>query len=336
MRWKRYIIPVVVFILTVVGFWLDPYYRSWKIASMIDEAGRNGEPVIIGLAEIENKMCYLVSNIHGNSVRLDDNDIFSEAHSSYMTDDGTLKIITAKFVGTNPVRYKVPMPEVSPVNDSVSNCFELTGSRHWKPSLWDQRYICTYPDCGLQLWDLETYTKLDFDLCESEPWLESWNESTEWSARTSLDGSMIYLRFHAVWAGDTIIWQFDIQNGKWSKFHNTTDREYQPVSVGPGGKIFALGTQSGPHSGPQDYCEFFNGETRDLIKRVENIVIVEFSENWIIGKLVLTQGGFKAINLNSWEEAVFTIPFNNIRRFFIYEPPPGGVSEMLEMRKSEN
>jgi len=126
------------------------------------------------------------------------------------------------------------------------------------------------------------------------------------------------------------VWRLNFTDGRWDKL--LTESGYpRQYSIGPAGRIITLSTPINTPPG----CQFYDGYTGDALSFVKNIRYVKVGEKWAIAKGTSYNSGLNAIHLDSWEENIFNIPCEFIRKILIYEPPPGGVSEMLEMRKSE-
>jgi len=165
-RW-RYLIPAIIFIVTVLGLWLDPYVRSWKIARLIDEAGRKGEPVIIALVEKSDKYRYVISDIKGQSVPLISGYFIADSHISYVTSDGTVKFLFAESNEETPIRYSIKIPSTKLEDEQPERSVELPESIDWHPVFYrDNRYYLYPVNSQMQILDLETLERREFDIAE--------------------------------------------------------------------------------------------------------------------------------------------------------------------------
>jgi len=335
-----YLIPLLVFIITVIASSVHLKACKYALYEVFDQAGKNCEPVIIICGStIRGKRCNLVASPDGAMIIWPSNRLVTSGDCSYITKSGILRFFRPNETIHWEVRheYRLPSTSLTPWRKDASGLVEDFAwsdleslSDRIKLYYVDSRHFLDEPEVvkrGISITDLESFNESFIELYEQPQWEIQDPESYVHYTYISPDGSVIFLE---VFFPQNLcqVWRYDIPHGPLK--HVLDSICSIQLSIGPEGRIISCSeTRLNLNS-----TIFYDGNTGEELYVVNNVTPERIGEHWAVCRYYRDDTKLMVVDLNTWEEHVINTPGNLGWPIYLYEPPPGGVKEMLEMRKS--
>jgi len=355
MKWRRYIVFMCIFSISLLGASLLNRWQTEKIRDIINQAGKNGHPIFVVSAIIGLDPCKAVTSTDSDMVPLS---FYSQFYleSTGFYPDGTFfieqdifnseKAFTNYFVfpKRHPVR-RLKTISTGPKNSSLFSSLIGSGKSSGRFEINFQNLDEIY------IFDKVTLENTRFDVGSDPPWsLEEANPDEKWGLWVSSDNRVIFgAGFNQVNPGPVEVWRFDIAAMDWSSIGVHEVFEGIECTAGPNGDIIAyyksnpaLSGTSTPYTatipltpGGMDLV-FIDGHTGDELKTVRSGGYPQIGKKWVSCVDYSGMGSYPyglTITLfdlqNGWARQTLKIPIF-LQVCDMYEPPPNGLAGMYE------
>lgn len=332
MKKRRFLIPLVVFIVCSAIAFSIIVIRRIAVRQMFNDAGRDGRPIVY----VRYRDKHYVDLIHLLTIDYGPVKLFSESlhldwwSYPFFSENGSLHILTHPRNNELPGHWLITFPEIHAsqldnwesdlISKDINMEFIIYGS--------SDRYIVWAGLDDFQIFDLVTGDHTDFEFESERPWPPPHNrQANSEDYEISPDGSVIVTREHQStnrWA----IWRYDILDGTWSQVAENLSG-YR-LSIGPEGKVIGLGNSRTSTTG----IIFVDGFTGETIHTVQDSTKSIIGKRWIVCEPTSGFSDLIFIDMeDDWKEYRITLPTDDLNGMAVYFPPPGGIEEMLRMRE---
>jgi hypothetical protein len=325
----KYFLPVLIFLFAWVSSFFIVFNRRNTFTKMLDKAGSEQLPIIWVRSVNQSVPDWYISTIDKNAVKLVPVDVRVSVSNIIFTDDGVIRISTcwSDNPGSAISFWNIQMPDIYAQKDSqiIQNEFNMNSFLSQEQG---EKYVAIYNPNGIQIEDFGTGETSYIQIINLPPSYSGFDQLS--SGEMKIDSALTTIIYkEGNWGERCIIWRYDISDGTWTEIIR---REFIPFfSVGPNARIIGLKFD---RSGPSEsiFIDGHTGETLHTIYGMDKFII---GQKWIACSEGVSgnQRGIVLIDMeNNWEEHRLTFPCDSYHDFAMYEPPEGGVEEMLRMR----
>ncbi len=328
----KYIIPVLFLVISLVTSWSIVSGRKRAVERMLNDAGRDHLPVVVVAIEEENAVRYMISAPDHNPVNLMTGRMNLINPHMYITEDGTVRILKGQSTSIDWTSLQIDLPAIHVTEgEKFSNeIYAVYSAFHLLDNLYGVHSVATMNPTGFQIDDFETGESAHLEF-ESDPpgYAASTDSKTLIQILISENGSVL-IGTASGYGERNILWRYDIDDGEWTTVIKRED--FRKIGVSPDGSVIGI---TFDRHGPKEtiFIDGFNGETLHTVYGIDNFII---GTRWIAcregspghhsGIILIDMG-------NHWYERRITFPTVDFQNFVMYEPPEGGVGEMLRMRE---
>jgi hypothetical protein len=334
---KKWMIPLILFFISSACGIIQTNIHARAVENLLNNAGRNGEPVIAVLADAYQSLPYnfkqvelRLYNIEGDFVRIapaQTYNLTSFFGLLFFTIDGRLYQTIASDLDMGNDIYSMNL---------IDKSFTLQPYQLKNYIYPEQFFLSTFVDKSpdeikvfsdyFTIIDHQNKTHEDFKYNEPGPWSEIENSTHMWNCAMANDHSKLFIGFHPrVFSGsERGMWVYDIHAGTWESLEIPDYLGFFfGVSV-DGNSIIVMCHDSATGF----YSSFINLEnSRSNI--IKSYVMPDIWQNWVameddsgsVSKLKIFNIG------NNWREyeiylpPLSTLPGNIFQTYAIYEPP---------------
>lgn len=341
----KYIIPVMCLIIGWISGCTIVSNRRNGVSGLLNEAGQKGLPVVVvSLAQYRNdeiiEPVVYISTIDHNPVRLIAGELVSSDPYVYFNDQGVIRFLRGNSSADRLISswdIRIPDIYIQPGDETTNVIYEVYTAFRLLPASTSGYLTAILNPDGFQVDNLES-GETDYYVFEPFPFAASENQYPNFRPiKISLDEStLVCCEYRA--NNDqrsyndqrNVLWRYDIQDGSWTAIIKRETMTF--FAVGPYGRVIGIYFE---RHGPSEsiFIDGYTGETLHTIYGMDKFTI---GERWIACREGTSRNhtGIVLIDMeNNWEERRLTFPCDNFMGFAMYEPPGGGVEEMLRMRK---
>jgi hypothetical protein len=339
MRRRKYIIPLAGFVATVIVCAVVIANRSNAVRRMIDEAGREGKPIIAAPALQSGN--FFLTSLDDEYVSLPVHDFAADFLHPYFTQSGALRL-TSYYPKESPSeQWVIRLPEIYP--ELVSFGAMLVDT-HPYPKLYNypgiSKVLLTSANSDQMgssdyaIVDLITGERTNYSFAAPPPLPTVETDLPPGYERIhyllSPDEKVIVLTLRQT-TTKADIWRYEIVEGKWIKIIDDGNAN-GCWGVGPGGKILAVITSQNIGIGIEvAFVDGYSGQSIRVFPYLESCII---GERWVLGRVSGRKDELKVLDMaNNWAETTLHFTEETGFDFTFFVPPPSGVEEMERMRK---
>lgn len=329
MRKFWWIIPIVVFIASVLTASAIVNNRRDLVTEMINRAAANGEPVILTSVYRPHNLNFAIVSLRDEPVGLVTQQMGRWGYCSYFTDSGILINLKLDYRLTTPTGRELRLPEIYPVRRDISNLELLSGSlpipNHNTYKILG-RFIGKINGDTYSICDLHTGELTEGEFSTPSPWSE-FPYTTYVSIYLSPNASDLVFLVTGALGTENNLYRYNLESEVWIDLGLLDWPLY--IVVGPDCKVLAL-----VRSELYIPSDFINGETGDIYESVD-LSAVTIGRRWIVYRDLYIDNELTLVDTaDGWKKYKITFdPSTSVGSLnFLYEPPPGGVDEMLRMR----
>jgi len=357
MRKYRFVIPIFLLVASILTSMAILDNKRDTVRRIFDEAGRQNRPVIFLHGWSEKYITsYNVLSIPGDWVEFSGRRVGPSLGKTFFTKDGTLLIIggydgIARYedwqvefpdirpipiVGTSP--YALPAFQQQPSfygspHENVPGGGSLRETEFTFREIPDTGQAITTSTQGYGIINIITGETVGGTWSGPPPWIEDDSTPTSWGDLiASPDATAIVARNRYSTELDWLS-VYDIPASVWSDALKV-DHSSLDFAVGNHADVIAIGD----HSPTQRQIHFINGYTGELYWTVNDAMWTKFGNRWAVCEPAGVFDIDKIILVDmedDFREYWVEFRIGSLNEVAIYEPPPGGVEEMLEMRRGE-
>ncbi|MCX6647472.1 MAG: hypothetical protein NTY09_14095 [bacterium] len=340
---KRFIIPSILFVISSACGFIQTSNHTRAVENLLNNAGRNGEPVIAALADAYQNLPYNFNqvelrlyNIEGDYVRLAPAQTFnSDSYFNllYFTTDGMLYMY---------IEYEPFLPDGLNGLILTAKRFDFYRPRqHWDFPRDDATLVWVYVDKSPDEVGIfkdyfvihntleGSYEQIEFE--EPDPLLDGEYLSDDfYQLYLSNDHSKLIMVYDPGHNGgeDVGIWIYDVGVGTWNFLPVPYFVPFK-ISSSLDGKSFAVMR----HDSAQDYFSTIIDLESGNIIFTQTCSMPDIWQNWVVMKdYARLDPKLKIYDIrNDWHEYEFDKPELDIlpgfifQTFAIFEPPPDGI-----------
>jgi hypothetical protein len=332
MRRSRFVIPVFVFVVCcLISIGIFAHKRN-EIKRMLDEAGRMGYPVVAVQTTEDGRALYITS-INGGVISIPIKNVWGTIDDTCFTKTGELLLIDTGYQQDTVIwKIDLPYPIAHIINRGpIDLPFE---SIHYSTPSYGGQYELWSSTDEFLINDLSTGEIITGRYSSPPTWING-PETRPWNRRAipSPDATAIVALQRYSMALDSIA-VYDIPSGAWSEAFFNEDA--YNVSVSNRADILGIASVNLGWT-----TEFIDGRSAQVIKTIQDVSHPAVGRRWAS---VYYDASFISRRPNrlilidmedNWREYSVEFSVDPFLGIAIYEPPPRGVEEMLEMRRHE-
>ncbi|MCK4720275.1 hypothetical protein KAU08_06430 [bacterium] len=329
----KYIIPVLFLVIGLATSWSIVSGRRRAVERMLNDAGRDRLPVIVVANQTDTAIQYMISAPDHDPVKLMSSKPSLYRPHMFFTVDGIVHILKGQTSVNTGTSDQIELPEIHIIEggEILNDIFAVYSAFHLLEALIGMQTVVTFNPTGFQIDDFKTgeTTYLEF---EDDPPGYDPNEGHSDLVRIIIsEDKSVLVGFEAQREGRYILWRYDIEDGIWTAVIKR--EQFNTFGMNPDGSI--IGLTFGRH-GPIEnvFIDGYTGETLHTVYGTTDFII---GTRWIacVEAATLNPRGVILIDMgNHWYERRITFPVDDFDNFAMYEPPEGGVGEMLRMRRA--
>jgi len=352
MRFSRYLIPLIVFLIsTATGFYSYSYQRN-IIREEIKYAGENGLPIVcfISIDNYSNQIYYqryyslnLVVPGH-DPVYITDLEIgFDYGEMIFFTEDGTLHLRPIYFHSGTITEQILRFPDTEfkdgPEYDATAHLLSSEGLKARKV-LPETLEIASLYDDRVEVQDVVTGEFEVVQFTENIEWPEKEGYYQHYLIKISGDGSLMYIAYVSNPPSEvsSVIYRCEMESGEISEIINM-DSAIIDISTNYSGDSFAVSRLRPDLTTGAFFSVFEVGEEvfQHDIQGVGTNGFSQYSDNWIV---------IRSVNAPIWETLIVNLDDPSVQYRYthvmprysgdwsgfvaIYEPPPEGLDGMYD------
>jgi hypothetical protein len=282
MRVRRYLIPLAVYVLTLVAGWLVSHAKQQVIRECIRGAEEK-QPVIVTDCKSRKFWPLRLHTLGGDEIPLGTTNVAQPGGTSdvFLTGDGKLCFWHyAMFFGTAEL-WEIPLPKTVPrLLGSYRSDDVLNAISHRVP-LWtvpDVPWRAQQSDDGLRLYNYSTGAVKHLEPRSSPPWApeEEGQERAIYELFLSPDAScLVAACFSRSQPKETNIFRYDIDRDEWAQIAQGPFF-LSECTVGPGGDVIALFDLSATPVG----LVFLDGRTGETLLSIPGSTAPAIGRKW--------------------------------------------------------
>lgn len=328
----KYIIPVLFLVIGLATSWSIVSGRKRAVVRMVNDAGRDHLPVVVVVNRTETAIQYLISAPDHNPVKLMSGRMDLINPHMFFTDDGAVRILKGQSPRIEWTSLQIDLPAIHVIEgEEFSNdIYAVYSVFHLLDNLYGVHSVATFNPSGFQIDDFITgetrYVKFESD----PPGYDKSSGSNNLNQILISEDGSVLIGEEGGYSERNILWRYDIDDGEWTP---VIKREpFRNIGVSPDGSVIGI---TFDRHGPTEtiFIDGYTGETLHTVFGIDNFII---GTRWIAcregrydhhtGVILIDMG-------NQWYERRITFPVDDFSNFAMYEPPEGGVGEMLRMRE---
>jgi len=353
MRWRRYIVFLVVFLISLgIASSLNRWHTN-KIREMVNYAGKNGLPIFVTFTSTWFESYLAVTAPGFNLVPLSLNPKPNSGESGFFP-DGTFFTTQYRFSSHKTVMEYFKFPKRYPVSqlDTLSTWLAGSYPNFGNAGLSAGRYSINSQNLNhIFLMDHAAMEITEVNVGADAPWLLDISPAGKtWSFWVSPDSHIIFAAgFDKLNPGPVEVWRYDIAAKALSSIGTHEIFEGGGITVGPDGNLIAYykpvptsassaapnASSYSPKPNVMD-LEFADGHTGEIIKTVITAKYPQIGSKWVSCLIPSSTGSSSwgwQISLfdtqNGWTNQILsTSPYFLMNK--MYEPPPNGLAGMYE------
>ncbi|MCK4720384.1 hypothetical protein KAU08_06985 [bacterium] len=342
----RIIIPVVVYLVSVLAGYGQTYFHNRSIERLINDAGSQGEPVVVIVLETQpswilpyGQSKLRLYNIHGDSVPLAVNWDFSWAAGLYFSEDGTLYFYERSYWAFDQILFSMKL------NDSELKRIWIT--HVWKTfdpgeTIIGQGYVAKTSNFVVVFEDRIQVFNPDGDILLTHEFINPFPSVTDTSAQFhrlsfALTHDMSKLIVIAYKQRENVgkSWIYNLETGEWNSLVDPAT-DFFVIEPDMGGRYIACMYKAPSGMLVQAYIDL--DADGKLSSPLAGSTMPDIWTNWaaLVGPSGITPNVRIYDIENDWEEYTINLPGTIsgtsyfVQTLAIYEPPPNGLDGMYE------